>query len=95
MSVHRGRPEVAVVRSNRVRLPENMTIEDVHLGSPNEPFFQLVSSVVRIDGGRAEFNNCSFNDVQFDGVVYRAVKSPPTPREAAGIEKRFQMQVKK
>ncbi len=33
----------------RVEFPKEMTIEDVHLGSPTEPFFQLVSSLVRME----------------------------------------------
>lgn len=77
-----------------VKLPKEMTIEDVHLGSPNDAFFQLVSQMVGIQGAIVEFENCLFNEVSFDGVVYRSVRSPPPPKEAERIEKRFQKRVK-
>jgi hypothetical protein len=78
----------------QINFPKEMTIEDVHLGSPSEPFFQLVSQVVGIKDGVVEFKNCLFNDVKFDGIVYRSVRSPPPPNEAERIEKRFQKRVK-
>lgn len=78
-----------------VVLPKEVTIEDVHLGSPNDQFFQIISKIVRMpDQGRAEFRDCRFNDIQFDGVVYRAVREIPTERQAEQIEKRFQKRVK-
>ena len=79
----------------RIKLPKEMTVEDVHLGSPSDQFFGFVSGFVRVEtGGRAEFNNCKFNDIQFDGVVYRMVKEAPTDKQAHQIEKRFQKRVK-
>lgn len=80
---------------DRVTLPSEMSIEDVHLGSPNDPFFHLVSSVVRADNSIVQFENCTFNDVKFDGVVYRSLQSPPTSAEAARIDKKFQMKVRR
>ncbi|MGH6728174.1 MAG: hypothetical protein ACREB8_16770 [Pseudolabrys sp.] len=79
----------------RVEFPKDMTIEDIHLGSPNESFFQLVSKVMRVEGGTiASFEDCKFNNVSFNGIVYRAVRSIPSKREAERIEKRFQKKVK-
>ena len=79
----------------RIDFPKEMTVEDVHLGSPSDPFFQFVSGIVRVSDVVARFENCVFNDLPFDGVVYRSVRSPPSVKEAASIEKRFQMQVRK
>jgi len=77
-----------------VSLPKEMTIEDVHLGSPGDEFFQLVARIVKVDTGTVEFSNCMFNEIAFDGVVYRTVKEIPTAKQAEKIEKRFQRQVK-
>lgn len=78
-----------------VDFPKEMTVEDVHLGSPKEPFFQLVSKIVRVDGGgTATFENCIFNEMSFDGVIYRSVQEVPTKREAERIEKRFTKRIK-
>jgi len=81
---------------DRVEFPNEMTIEDVHLGSPSDAFFRTISSAIRISGAEniAQFENCIFNDVRFDGVIYRAVKDVPTARQAEQIEKRFQKRVK-
>lgn len=81
---------------DRVEFPSEMTIEDVHLGSPSDAFFRTISSVVRVSGAEsiAQFENCTFNEVSFDGIIYRAVKDVPTARQAEQIEKRFQKRVK-
>lgn len=76
------------------KFPDGLTVEDVHLGSPSEDFFQLVSSVVGVDGGIARFTNCSFNNVAFDGVIYRSVRSVPSKPEAKRIEATFERRVK-
>jgi hypothetical protein len=72
-----------------------MTVEDVHLGSPNEPLFQLISRVINVDNrGEAEFRNCTLHGVPFDGLVYRSVERPPTEPEAKQIGRQFQKRVK-
>jgi hypothetical protein len=78
----------------KVRPPENMTVEDVHLGSPRDPFFQTISSVLNFPNGRATFADCVLNGMSFDGVVYRSVKTPPSVGEAERIEKRFSKRVR-
>ncbi len=78
-----------------VSLPKEMTIEDVHLGSPRDGLFQLISRVVKIEGSAwSEFRNCMFNEIRFDGIVYRSVKEIPNERQAEQIDKRFQKRVK-
>src|SRR3982750_2829939 len=67
----------------RVDLPNEMTVEDVHLGSPTDPLFQRVSRSVGVSGdGGATVQNCSFDGLQFDGVIYRSVRQLPTPEQA-------------
>jgi hypothetical protein len=77
-----------------VALPHEMTIEDVHLGSPADDLFRFVSQVVRVKGGQTEFRNCVFNGLQFDGVIYRSVTEVPSAKQAERIEKRFAKRVK-
>jgi hypothetical protein len=45
-----------------MEFPKEMTVDDVYLGSPNEPLFNLVSALVKMPGGgAAEFENCAIN----------------------------------
>ena len=77
-----------------IKLPEEMTVEDVYLGSPMDDFFRLISSSARVDEGEVRFKKCSFDGIAFDGVVYRSVREVPKQREAERIEKRFSKRVK-
>lgn len=80
---------------DKINVPRSMTVNDVHLGSPVDPFFKLVSGAVGISGGGyAIFSDCVFNGVAFDGLIYRSVREPPAPQEAERIEKRFARRVK-
>jgi hypothetical protein len=78
-----------------VELPQSLTVEDVHLGSPTDPFFGLVAGAVSVTGDSvARFVDCRFNGVPFDGVVYRITREPPSEKEAQKIEKRFTKRVR-
>ncbi|MFG1187612.1 hypothetical protein [Xanthobacter aminoxidans] len=79
----------------KIGVPESMTIDDVHLGSPSDPFFKMISSIARIDGGgNVVFQNCILNGIIFDGIIYRSVKTTPDQKEAERIEKKFSKRVK-
>jgi len=70
--------------------PKELTIEDIHLGSPSDQFFQLITSAVsRAGSGHTTFKDCVINGIRFDGLVYRVVRSIPNTREAKTIEKQF------
>jgi hypothetical protein len=71
-----------------------MTVDDVHLGSPTDPFFRLVSAAVGVAGGPVKVSNCVLNGIAFDGLIYRSVREPPSAKEAERIEKRFSKRVK-
>jgi hypothetical protein len=74
-----------------IDLPDGLTVEDVHLGSPQDSLFQLVSSLVGISGNTiARFHNTRLNGIPFDGVVYRSVKGVPASSEAKRIERDFE-----
>lgn len=79
---------------DRVDLPAEMTVEDVHLGSPNDDYFRLISSGFGVDGGVVEVQNCVVNGVPVDAIIYRSVRSAPSAKEAERIEKRFAKRVK-
>lgn len=76
-------------------LPENITVDDVHLGSPNDDLFRLVSSVAAIDNSIAHFKDCSFNGVKFDGVVYRSIRSAPSKAQAQAAQKTFSREARR
>jgi hypothetical protein len=79
----------------RIDLPEDVTIEDVYLGSPTDLVFQYVSRAVGVsDDSQVTVNNCSFDGLLFDGVIYRSVKAVPSAGEAKRIERRFSGHVK-
>ncbi len=76
-------------------LPQELTIEDVHLGSPKDVIFQLISSAFGVSGAsEVRLENIKINGVLFDGVIYRSVKVAPSAGEAERIEKRFSKRVK-
>ena len=80
----------------RLEMPDAMTVEDVHLGSPNDPFFITLSYAIHVAGnGFARFWNCTINDVAFDGGIYRSVAASPNDRDAGKIEKLFRSKVRK
>jgi hypothetical protein len=77
-----------------VSLPRDMTIEDVHLGSPSDELFRFISSFIRAENGVTKFENCMFNNMRFDGVIYRSVVETPTQSQSERIQKRFSKRVK-
>ena len=79
---------------DRASVPKEMTVDDVHLGSPKEEFFQLISGAMRIENGNVRIKNSRFNGVLFDGYVYRSVNEIPTSKQAEAIQKRFVKRVK-
>ncbi|WP_068876890.1 MULTISPECIES: hypothetical protein [unclassified Phenylobacterium] len=81
----------------RLDLPEEMTVEDVHLGSPSDPLFQAISGAIGVPPGvRGEFTlkDCSINGLQFDGMIYRSDMRPTLPKDAARIERAFERKVR-
>jgi hypothetical protein len=74
--------------------PKEMTVDDVYLGSPNDPLFKLISELFRVAVGPAEFEDLSLGGMPFDAVVYRTVVEVPTAQEAERINRRFAKQVK-
>ena len=74
-------------------LPQDMTVEDVHLVNPMDPVFQFVSKTLRADDGIIELSDFIVSDISFDAVIYRTLRTMPTSREAASIEKRFSKRV--
>jgi hypothetical protein len=81
----------------KVKLPDSMTIEDVHLGSPSDPFFKLLKMATGVFGfgqGRLKFEGCLIENVPFDGLVYRTLGEPPSAKQAERIEKVFSKRVR-
>ncbi len=69
---------------------QGLTAADIHLGSPSDALFRLISQAVRVDGaGFVEVHDCPIDGVDFDGVIYRSVGEPPAGADAARIEKQF------
>jgi hypothetical protein len=77
--------------------PEGLSVFDVHLASPQDPIFQLISGAVNWQGGGvAFFENCSLNGVQVNGVMYRLTRHarPIDARLAKRTEVVFKRKVK-
>lgn len=74
--------------------PEDMTVDDVHLGSPTDAFFQTISRISHIQSHHISFENCSLDGIVFDGIVYRVITHVPDEREARDIEKTFQSRIR-
>jgi hypothetical protein len=77
--------------------PKELTIEDIHLGSPADEYFQKISAAVAglrllppTGKNKATFKDCVINGIKFDGIIYRAVPtSPVSDKEARKIEQGF------
>ena len=78
-----------------VDVPEAMTIEDVHLGSPKDEVFRLLSGTIKVFGSAwTEVTNCNFDFVLVDAVIYRTLSEPPSAQQVGQIEKRFLKKVR-
>lgn len=78
----------------RIKLPNEMTVADVYLGSPRDEYFGLISSGLRIEGGMVTLRNCVINGAKVDALIYRSVRSAPSQKDAQRIEKQFSKRVK-
>jgi hypothetical protein len=78
--------------------PKEMTVDDVYLGSPNDPLFKHISGFFRVPDnfrmGPPEVEDLSLEGTSFNAVFYRAVVEVPSAEEAEKINKRFAKHVK-
>jgi hypothetical protein len=74
--------------------PKELTVQDIHLGSPADEYFQRISSGVSVVQGPVQVKDCIINGIKFDGVIYRAVTHVPSSGEARKIEKQFSRKMK-
>ena len=66
--------------------PDGMTVFDLHLEGVDGGLFRMMTALIHIDGGTAEFTGCSFNGIPVDAVMYRMVAMPKAaayPKKAA------------
>lgn len=77
----------------KLDMPKDLTISDIHLMSPRGPLFKTIAGALRIENGAAQFENCVVNGTKFDAVVYRWV-GVPTREDATRIDKEFKQRVK-
>jgi hypothetical protein len=73
---------------------KDFTIEDVHLGSPTDEYYQRISSgianlVPPTGKNRIIFTDYTVSGITFDAVVYRAIRIIPSAEETAKVEKQF------
>jgi hypothetical protein len=76
----------------KLTLPEQLTIVDVHLESPQSPLF-LALRVFEVRDSIVKFENCAINGFLFDGVIYRWDASP-SPKAVRQNEREFLRKVK-
>jgi hypothetical protein len=72
-----------------------LSIDDIHLGSPNEAMFLMLASVFKIQGDSlVELKNMAVNDLVIDhAYVYRLDRAPPII-EAKQARQKFDRKVK-
>jgi hypothetical protein len=79
----------------KLDMPEEMTINDVHLESTEGVLFRNLSHIVRVEmGERLTFKDCSINGAKFDAHIYRWSPAPPTKAEAQSVERKFKRRIK-
>jgi hypothetical protein len=77
----------------KFELPGELSIVDVHLGSPKDALFRRITSIFHIENGVCQFVNCMIDDEEFDSVVYRMHRAPSYER-IIKIQSEFDRRVK-
>jgi hypothetical protein len=78
----------------KLDVPEDLTVADIHLMGTANPLFQTVAQIIHMDYGVVRFENCHVNGMLFDGVLYRWTRHPPSATEVKKLEKSFIKRVK-
>jgi hypothetical protein len=79
----------------KLAMPEEMTINDVHLESTEGALFKGLSRFVHVKGGGvAVFRNCLVNGAKFDAHIYRWAPAPSSKAEAQNVERQFKRRIK-
>lgn len=73
--------------------PEGMTIFDLHLDGSQGGLFAMLTSMIGMENGRASFQNCRFNNIPVDAMVYRSMSLNDTTRYPKKAAKAFERNV--
>lgn len=73
----------------RLKFPEELTIDDVHLISTDQGLYMGLGRAFRIENAIVRLNDCIINGRKFDAVIYRWGAQLPTKNEKVKTEKQF------
>jgi hypothetical protein len=79
----------------KLNVPDDLTIDDVHLLSTEGSYYRDIASAIRVEGNSLiRFQNCSINGRMLDAIVYRWGGGPPTLIEKAQTASTFKRRAK-
>jgi hypothetical protein len=77
----------------KLDMPEDLTVQDVHLVAPSGPLFKTISGALHIENGRVTVKDRVINGSRVDAVIFRWTGAP-TQTKAAKVQKEFKRRVK-
>jgi hypothetical protein len=77
----------------KLDIPQDLTVQDVHLVAPSGPLFKTISGALHIVNGRVTVKDSAINGTTVDAVIYRWTGAP-TQTKAAKVQKEFKRRVK-
>jgi hypothetical protein len=84
---------VLLVVMKKLDMPQDLTVQDIHLVAPSGPLFKAIGGALRIEKGRVSVRDCVINGLIVDAVIYRWTGAP-TQAGAAKVQAQFKRRVK-
>jgi len=79
--------------TKKLDMPQDLTVQDIHLVAPGGPLFKAISGALLIENGRVTVRDCIINGLSVDAVIFRWT-GVPTQTKAAKVQKEFKRRVK-
>jgi hypothetical protein len=79
--------------TKQLHLPQDLTVQDIHLVAPSGPLFKTISGALHIENGRVAVRDCVINGLRVDALIYRWT-GVPSQANAAKVQKEFKRRVK-
>ena len=77
----------------KLDMPQDLTVQDIHLVAPSGPLFKTISGALHIENGGVTVSDCIINGLRVDAVIYRWTGVPSQAR-AAKVQREFKRRVK-
>ena len=87
--------KMLLIVMEQIDMPDDLTIEDIHLISTESLLYRAVSGAFRVEGsGTVRIANCRIDGALIDAVIFRWGAGPLSAGEMKRVEKEFRRRVK-